>query len=370
MFCVTPRAANGPEYERRIYMGHKWLSVSRIALAVIFVAVAGLSQAGADDFFKGKTITIFVGYRVGGGYDVFTRTAARHMGKYIPGNPTIVVENKTGAGSLIAANYVYTRAEPDGLTLGVFGGGLITQQALGEKAIRFDARKFDWIGSMSVGTPTCVIMGFTGLKTLDDVLHSKKELRFGSTGPGSTTDDLPKLLIGLLNAPLKVIAGYKGTSGLRVAMQRRELDGACWTWESIRTTARAMLNAKGDERLIPFLIEGAYNDPEVKHLPQFSKQIKDPHDLAAFKTWLNPYKMFRPLTAPPKTPKDRVELLRAGLKKTMESPEFLADAKKAKLDVEYTSAAQMEKYIEEILNIPPQAAEKLKKLIGRKPKKK
>jgi tripartite-type tricarboxylate transporter receptor subunit TctC len=291
------------------------------------------------------------------------------MGKHIPGNPTIIVENKTGAGSLIAANYVYTRAEPDGLTLGVFGGGLVTQQALGEKAIRFDARKFSWIGSMSVGTPACAIMGFTGLKTLDDVLASKKQLRFGSTGPGSTTDDLPKLVAGLLGAPLKIIAGYKGTSGLRVAMQKKELDGACWTWESMRTTGRAMLDAKGDERLILFALEGSYDDAEVKGVAQISTAIKDPGDLAAFKTWLNPYKMFRPLTAPPKTPKERVEQLRVGLKKAMEDPEFLADAKKAKLDVVYTSASQMEQYVEEILNIPPAAAEKLKTLIGRKPKK-
>jgi tripartite-type tricarboxylate transporter receptor subunit TctC len=352
--------------KRRIYMTHKWLLVSRIAVAVFFFAIAGLSQANADEFYKGKTIRVLVGYRVGGGYDTFTRAVARHMGKHIPGNPTFIVENKTGAGSLITANYVYTRAKPDGRTLGVFGGGLVTQQALGEKAIRFDARKYNWIGSMSVGTPACVIMAWTGLKTWDDVRNSKKELRFGSTGPGSTTDDLPKLVAGLLNAPIKIIAGYKGTSGLRVAMQKRELDGACWTWESIRTTGRAMLDAKGDERLIPFLLEGKYDDAEIKHLPQISKLIKDPSDLAAFKTWLNPYKMFRPMVTSPQTPKDRVEMLRAGLKKAMEDPQFLAEAKKARLDVVYTSGTQMEEYIKEILDIPPAAKEKLKKLIGRK----
>ncbi len=335
--------------------------------ATIAVFIAGyLPGAAAQDFYKDKVIRIIVGYRVGGGYDVYTRAVSRHLGKHIPGNPTVVVENMDGAGSLRAANYVFNRAEPDGTTLGVFGGGLVTQQALGEKGIRFDSRKFHWLGSMSEGTPTCVIMGFTGLNTLNDVVNSKKELRFGSTGPGSTTDDLPKLLIGLFNAPINVVRGYGGTSAVRVAMQRREIDGACWTWESIRTTARAMLNDKGEKRLIPFAIQGKHPDPETKQIPQISARIKDPSDLAAFKAWLNPYVFFRPVVAPPKVTKDRVGLLRESLKKTMEDPEFLAEAKKGKLDIGFTSGEDVAKYVEEVVNTPASAVEKLKTMIGRK----
>ncbi|HXV84531.1 MAG TPA: hypothetical protein VEG60_32175 [Candidatus Binatia bacterium] len=335
--------------------------------ASVALFLAGhLPSAAAQDFYQDKVIRIIVGYRVGGGYDVYTRALSRHLGKHIPGNPTIVVENMDGAGSLRAANYVFNRADPDGLTLGVFGGGLVTQQALGEKGLRFDARKFHWIGSMAEGTPACVIMGFTGLSNFDAVLNSKKELRFGSTGPGSTTDDLPKLLIGLFNAKINVIRGYGGTSAVRVGMQRRELDGACWTWESIRTTARAMLNDKGEKRLIPFAMEGRYPDPEVKEVPQISARIKDKSDLAAFKAWLNPYVFFRPMVAPPKVPNDKVELLRAGLKKAMEDPEFLAEAKKGKLDVSYTSGEDVAKYVEEVVNTPASAVEKLKTMIGRK----
>lgn len=339
-----------------------------LALAAsVLLFVAGHSPgAAAQDYYKDKVIRIIVGYRVGGGYDVYTRVVSRHLGKHIPGNPTIVVENMDGAGSLRAANYVFNRADPDGLTLGVFGGGLVTQQALGEKGIRFDARKFHWIGSMAEGTPACVIMAFTGLKTFDDVLGSKKELRFGSTGPGSTTDDLPKLLIGLFDAKINVIRGYGGTSAVRVGMQRRELDGACWTWESIRTTARAMLDDKDENRLIPFAIEGRYPDPETKQIPQISARVKDPSDLAAFKAWLNPYVFFRPMVAPPKVSNDKVVLLQAGLKKAMEDPEFLAEAKKAKLDVSFTSGEDVAKYVEEVINTPASAIEKLGTMIGRK----
>ncbi len=337
-----------------------------VAAAVALLFSGSMPSAVAQDFYKDKVIRIIVGYRVGGGYDVYTRAVSRHLGKHIPGNPTIVVENMDGAGSLRAANYVYNRADPDGLTLGVFGGGLVTQQALGEKGLLFDARKFHWIGSMSEGTPACVIMGFTGINTFDEVLSSKKELRFGSTGPGSSTDDVPKLLIGLFNAKINVIRGYGGTSAVRVGMQRKDLDGACWTWESIRTTARAMLDDKGEKRLIPFAIEGRYPDPELKQVPQISARIKDPADLAAFKAWLNPYVFFRPVVAPPKVTKDKVELLRSGLKETMEDPEFIAEAKKATLDVSFTSGEDVAKYVEEVINTPASAVEKLKTMIGRK----
>ena len=182
------------------------------------------ANASAEDFYRGKTITIVVGYAAGGGYDTYARTLARHLGNHIPGNPTVIVQNMTGAGSLIAANYLYKKAEPDGLTIGSFGGGLVTEQTLGLQGIQFDARKFEWIASVRTGSPICAIMGFTGDKNLEDVLHSKKELRMGSTGAGSTTDDLPRLMIGLMHAPLKVIRGYKRTSNIRVAC-----NGTNWT---------------------------------------------------------------------------------------------------------------------------------------------
>ncbi len=129
-----------------------------------------LPDASAEDFYQGKTIRFIVGYAPGGGYDTYTRAIARHIGKHIPGNPSAVVDNMEGAGSLLAANYMFNKAEADGLTVGDFNSGMVTQQALGAKGIRFDARKFGWVGSPGKGWPTCMVMGFTGLKTLDDVL--------------------------------------------------------------------------------------------------------------------------------------------------------------------------------------------------------
>ena len=338
------------------------LAMTAAIVAGMFASVT--SSFAADDFYKGKTIKFLVGYRAGGGYDTFTRAVARHIGRHIPGNPSASVENRGGAGSLIAANTIYNNTKADGLTAGVFGSGLVTQQALDARGIRFDAQKFNWIGSMSEGTPVCAIMGFTGLETLKDVRNSKKPLRMGSTGSGSTTDDLPKLMNGLMGTNFDVISGFKGTSAVRLAMRRKELDGACWTWESMRATAKSMLDATGDQRLIPFIIEGDYEDPEVSNLPEFTEVIKDKEDLAAFKAWLNPYEFFRPVVLPPNTPEERVKILRDALRETMNDPKFLTDAKKSKLDVSYTSGERIETLVDEVLNISPAAQEKLNKLIG------
>jgi len=227
------------------------------SLAVVFAFLASVSSSALGaEFYKNKTIRFVVGYSPGGGYDTYTRAVARHMGKYIPGNPTPIVQNMTGGGSLIAANYIYNRAKPDGLTAGNWNGGLILQKTLGEKKARFEGDKFGWVGAPVKGLPACAIMGFTGLKTLEDVLKSGKRLKMGATRAGSTTDDLPKILNKTLGTKFDVISGYRGTATIRIAMQKGEIDGACWGWESMGVTARAMLDAKGDEKLIPFLIQG------------------------------------------------------------------------------------------------------------------
>jgi hypothetical protein len=228
-----------------------------------------------------------------------------------------------GAGSLLAANYMFNKAEPDGLTVGNFNSGMVTQQALGSKAVRFDGRKFGWIGAPVKGFPSCMIMGFTGLKTLDDVLKASARLKFAGTRSGASGVDLPHLMNALLGTKLEVISGYKGTSETRLAMQRREADGICSRWESMRVTARSMLDAPGENKLIPFIIHGKIEDPEVRDLPQFTKVIKGDENVNAFKTWANQYDFQRPLVVPPKTPRERLQTLRTALQKTLTDREFL-----------------------------------------------
>lgn len=348
-------------------MNRVLLHFSRVL--VVLVLIAGISAtASAEDFYKGKTIRLIVGFSPGGGYDTYTRAVARHISKYIPGHPTPIVQNMTGAGSLIAANYIYNRAKPDGLTVGIFNSAMVLRQALGDRGVKLDARKLGWIGTPSVGLPSCGVMGFTGLKTWKDVLSSKKPLKMGSTRAGSTTNDLPKILNKALGTNFDVISGYRGTSRIRIAMQKREVDGACWGWESMRVTARSMLDAKGKDKFIPVLTHGHPQDPEVKALPQLTGVVKG-KNLAVVKAWLQQYNFQRPFSVPPGTPKKRIKILRKALKSTLKDPVLLAEAKKSKLIITYVSAEKIEKYVDQILSISPKTKESLAFLVKTRKKK-
>ncbi|MFQ5850429.1 MAG: Bug family tripartite tricarboxylate transporter substrate binding protein [Candidatus Binatia bacterium] len=337
--------------------------------SVAFLVVGASSTALGEEFYKGKTIRFVVGYSAGGGYDTYTRTIARHVGKHIPGNPITVVENMTGAGSLIAANYIYNKAKPDGLTVGVWNSVYVLYQALGDKKVKLDARKLGWIGAPGKGTPVCAIMGFTGLKTFKDVLSSKKPVKMGATRAGSILDDVPKILNRTAGTNFKVITGYKGTAKVRLAMQAREVDGACWTWESMRTTARAMLDAKGDDKLIPFIIHRKWDDPEVKDLPLIPKVIKGQDNRATYNAWVAVREFQTPFTVPPGTPKGRLNILRKAFKVTLEDPGFLADTRKSKLAIRYVSGEVIDKFVGEILGMSPKVKESLQFLVRKKKKK-
>jgi len=242
------------------------------------------------------------------------------------------------------------------------------RQALGDKAMRFDARKFGWIGAPTKGTPSCSIMAHTGLKSLKEILASGREIKMGSTGPGSTYDDVPRILNQTIGTKFKVVSGYEGTSTILVAMRRKEIDGGCWGWESARTTARNLLDAAGEEKLIPFLIHRREPDPEVKDLPLIPEVIKGEDNLSAYRTWAGTYEFQRPFSVPPGAPKERLQLLRKGFADTMKDPEFIAEAKKSKLEVTYVSGEEVDQYVNQVLSITPKARELLA-FLATKPKK-
>lgn len=323
-------------------------------------------QVLANEFYQGKTVRFIVGFAAGGGYDTYTRTVARHMLKHIPGVPSAVVENMEGAGSVIAANHIYNKAEKDGLTVGIWNSHNIFNQMMGDRSLRIDGRKFGWIGSPSKDSVACAIMGFTGLKTFDDILKSKKILRMGATRAGNTTQ-LPEMLNRWAGANFEVIPGYTGTSKIRLAMRSREVDGACWTWDSMRSTARAMLDAKGDDKMIPFIINGKWEDPEVRNITQFRDVIKDKDDLNAFTTWNAANEFARPFSLPPGSPPEALSILRKAFKATMEDKDYKADAEKSKLTVDYISGEKVEQYVEQIYSASPDVKQRLEFLFRKRP---
>ena len=334
-----------------------------LAIATGLFLFANPLTTSAAEFYQGKTIHFIVGLAAGGGYDLAARIIGRHMGKHIPGNPTIVVENKTGAGSLVDANYIANDAAPDGLTVGIWNSAFVLYQALGDPAVKIHARKLGWIGAPTTGTPVCGIMGFTGLKTWKDIVDSKKDIILGATRAGSTYDDLPKLLNLLAGTHFKVITGYTGTATIKQAMLSHEVDGGCWTWESMRTTARAMLDATGDQKLIPFLIDHKWPDVDMKTVTLIPDVFKEPDKRAMYDAWGASYKFMRPFMVPPGTPADRLDVLRKAFAETMKDPDFLAEAKKSKFDVTYVSPEQIEEGVKKILALKPEMIEKLKFLI-------
>src|SRR5918996_194782 len=185
--------------------------------ALLGFAIWVASADAREPFYQGKTIRLIVGLAPGGGYDLYSRVIARHIGKHIPGNPTIVVENMTGAGSVIAANYMYKAANPDGLTVGHTLGGLFLQQLLGNPAIEFDARKFEYIGVPAQDHFLIGLSKATGITSFKDWMTSKKPVKLGGVAPGGATDDIPKLLEATLGLPIRVVTGYKGTGPVRLA---------------------------------------------------------------------------------------------------------------------------------------------------------
>jgi tripartite-type tricarboxylate transporter receptor subunit TctC len=319
----------------------------------------GTTGATPQDFYKDKMIRFIVGQAAGGGYDTYTRTIARHMIKHIPGNPAVTVENMTGAGSLVAANYLYNTAKPDGLTVANWNSAFVLSQALGDPNVRFDARRFGWIGAPSKGIPVCVVMGFAGVKTFDDILKSGKILKMGGTAPGSHSIDLPLMLNKMLGTRFNIVSGYQGTAQVRLAMQRREVDGDCTNWESVVATRRDLLDAKGDDRLIPFLIHTRLEDPEVKSLPLFTDVLKDAVNIATYRAYMSQMEYQRPLTVSPGAPRDRLEILRRALKATLSDPEFLAQANQSKLDITYVSGEEIDRIVGEVLSISPKVKENL-----------
>ena len=321
--------------------------------------LANYQPALAQDFYKDKTIRFIVGQAAGGGYDTYTRTIARHIGKHIPGNPSAVVENMTGAGSLAAANYLYNSAKPDGLTIANWNSAFVLNQALNDRNIKFDARKFGWIGAPSKGVPVFVIMGFAGVKSFEEIVKSGKILKVGGTAPGSHSIDLPLMLNKMLGTKFNVVSGYQGTAQVRLAMQRREVDGDFTNWESVVATRRDMIEAKGDDRLSPLLIHARLNDSELKGVPLFSEILGDNLNIATYKAYMSQMEYQRPLTVAPGTPPQRLEILRRAFKATLADPEFQAQAAKSKLDITFVSGEEAERIVGDVLAISPKVRENL-----------
>lgn len=332
-----------------------------LRLIVALVALGG-AAAQADDFYKGKTIRLVVGFSAGGGFDTYARALARHMSKHIPGNPSVVVENMTGAGSLIAANHVYKVAKPDGLTIGHFIGGLFLGQVLGQPGIEFDARKFEFIGAPISDHVVCAMTKASGITSVERWFAAKSPIKMGGIAPGtSTPDNATRILKAALGLPIQLVTGYKGTADVRLAAESGEVAGGCWGWDSVSVTWRKALDT-GDAVVV--LQTNRRTHPDLANVPQAIKFAKTDEARKMIEVGIHgDSDIVRTYTLPPGTPKDRVQLLRKAFDATLKDAEFIADAKKSRLNVEPIAVEAIEKDIAGLFKLDAALITKLKDVL-------
>jgi len=327
------------------------------AAAIATLCAAPAHADDVADFYKGHSFTIQVGFGAGGGYDTTTRIVARHLGKHIPGNPTILVQNVPGAGSMKVANFIFNAAPKDGTVIGLFASSTALEPLFGNKQAKYDPRKFEWIGSMHRDIASCGVWKGTGINSLQDLIASKKTIMFGSTSPTAITSQHPLFLKHMFGANLKVIYGYKGTKDVNIAMERGELNGSCGMLESSVKGAFEQYVKAGDFKIIAQFgrdkAVSAFGDATRMYTLLKTDEQRKIADVIFRQT-----ELARPLAAPPGTPADRVAALRKALMDTMKDPALIADGKKIDVTFDPVSGEDAARMFADWYKTPPELVKK------------
>lgn len=345
---------------------HPLYRLSSLVFALLILLLFSLSSAPAQEpFYKGKTIRIVVGLSAGGGYDRAARIISRHLGKYIPGNPEIIVQNMPGAGSVVAANYVWGVAKPDGLTVLMPHNNIYLNQLAGHKEAKFDLPRFHWIGSLEKDDMMIFIRSDAPYKSIRDVVKAKEPPKCGSTGAGSSDYVMSKILEQTIGAKVDHVVGYPGSTEIAIALERGEVMCQGLTISTffsrqpfldwikrgfVRTLAQS--GRKRDQRLS--------DGPTVYELmneyktPATSRRVAEAMLLGG--DWA------RSMMAPPGTPPDRVKILREAYEKATKDPDLVGEAKKARVEVNPSRGEELQAMVKEVMVQPPEVIEQIKKL--------
>ena len=312
----------------------------RAGMAALCVAAttASVRADTVSDFYKGKTLSLIAGFPPGGGYDTYVRVLARHYGRFIPGQPSVVASNMPGAGSLSAANHIYSKAVPDGLSLAMFASSAAMEPLLGNKAALFDAIKFSWIGSMSNDVAYCGVWQGAGLPATFAEMMTKETI-FGGGAPAAITYQHPMVLKTVLGANMRVIPGYAGSRDINLAMQRGEVNGACGLFGS---SIKASFSDEVKTGRLKIVIQmGNKKSDEYGAVPSVFDYAKTDLDRAVLDVHFRQLLLGRPWAGPPGIPADRLKALREALTATMKDPDFLAEANKSGLDIDPASVEEL-----------------------------
>jgi tripartite-type tricarboxylate transporter receptor subunit TctC len=328
----------------------------RKALALIAgLALLGVAPQASLAQYEGKTITIVVGFKTGGGYDRTARILARHLPKYLPGKPTVIVQNMPGANSIISANHVYSVAKPDGLTIGTFNRNLVLAQLTSVPGVKFDMTKFAWIGSAATESTVLAIRSDLPYKSFEELRKGGKTVVIGATGPGANTYDFPLLLKELLGVDLKIVSGYSSSSDIMLALERKEVDARAGSYSSLQSFV--------DRGVVRPLVRARAVEPGIEKLPVDESLAPNARAKAIMALRSAPEVVGRPYVMTPGTPEALLKVMREAFAKVMKDPELIAEAKKANMDLEYMPADEALKIMKETLSQPKDVVEAFGKYI-------
>ena len=321
---------------------------------------ASLSPAAADpvaDFFKGRTVTVYIGVSAGGEYDLQARLIARYIGRHIPGNPTVVPQNMVGAGGLTEANWLYNVGPKDGTAIGMIQNALPVMQAVGLPGPQFDSAKFQWIGSIAPTVETLAVWTSSGVTTVEQARQS--EVVIGAVGKGGITDTFPRMINEFAGTKFKIVVGYPGGNDVNLAMERGEVAGRNNTWSSWKVTKKNWL----DEKKISILAYEGPKPADMGNVPSVQDLARTDEDKAAIRLIAAGTLFGRPLTAPPGVPPDRMAALRAAFLATMKDPDFVKEAEAGNFEVDPVDGLRMQKIAEELIALPASVKARARPLI-------
>jgi hypothetical protein len=333
---------------------HLQLRPLLLALAIMASPAATQAQSVAD-FYRGKTVNVYIGVGVGGEYDIQARLVARHIGKHIPGNPTVIPQNMTGAGGLRMINYLYNVAPKDGTNIGMIANAFPAMQAVGISGVQFDAAKMGWLGSIAPAVETMAVWHTAGVKNIDDA--RKREIVAGASARGAITFIYPQMMNEFLGTKFKIVTGYPGGNQINLAMERGEVEARNNTWSSWKATKADWLK----EKKITVIAQAGPRAPDLD-APSVEDAARTPEEKQLIELVVSGTRFGRPM-ATNSVPADRLAALRAAYDATMRDPEFLAEAMALNFEVDPVQGEKMQKIVERILATPREIAAKAKGLM-------
>ncbi len=338
------------------------LGVGRlIGLAALgfVVATTAASAETVAEFYTGKTLTIVVGSDAGGGYDNNARLLGRHLGKFIPGNPTVIVQNRPGAGSITAANYMYSVAPKDGTSIGMLQRGIPLFKLTGQPGVQYDPEKYTWIGNMSSEVGVAMVWETSPAKKTEDLFT--QEVLVGGSGSGAENETGPRLINAILGTKFKIIGGYKSQTEAMLAMERGEISGiGSMSWPTLKTNKAAEYKA-GKIRIL--MQNGLKRDKDLPNVPLSLEFAKTDADKQALEFYFTQNTIARPIMAPPGVPADRVAALRAAVMAMAKDQDFKDDAAKTGLDSDISSGEEVQKTVEKLVKTPPDVVKRVSNAI-------